>query len=235
MAVATALVTLAGDRIGRRQALAGLCRLERSAGTWRSPHVDRFHLLVVLAFVGMERDGTRPRRRRDDRPGGAVPEVTTPERRTWTFAWYNVELDAGQTVGAAAGASSGGSGDEHGEFPDSSGQNAWTFAGCAVALALSAVGYSGSRRGSRSPGVAVETLGRIIDHRTRRIAARLVVLFGLDSLGSGFLNSAVDRLLVLRAVRPVGDPRGGLVRSRTPAECRVPPSSLRGSRGASAW
>jgi MFS family permease len=187
MAVATAFVTLMADRIGRRRTL-GVLALLTACGYAALATIDEFRILVVLAFVGMANAMGRDRGAAAAIDQAALPEVTTPERRTWTFAWYNVVLDAGQTVGSAAAA-----------IPvllattwgvSRAAGHAWTFMGCAAALAVTAVAYSGLSThveisSDRRQGVAH------IDHHTRAIASKLVVLFGLDSLGSGFLNSAL--------------------------------------------
>jgi MFS family permease len=187
MAVATAFVTLIGDRFGRRRTLAVLAMLS-ACGYVALAAIDEFRLLVALVFVGMVNAMGRDRGAAATIDQAALPEVTTPERRTWTFAWYNVVLDAGQTIGSAAGA-----------VPlllattwglSRAAGHAWTFTGCAVALAATAIAYA-----SLSPRVEVSgdrraRLGHV-DRHTRAIASKLVLLFGLDSLGSGFLNSAL--------------------------------------------
>jgi len=187
MAVATAFVTIMADRIGRRRVLAVLALLT-ACGYASLASIDEFRILVVLAFAGMANAMGRDRSAAAAIDQAALPQVTTPERRTWTFAWYNVVLDAGQTAGSAAGA-----------LPvllaatwgvSRSAGHAWTFMGCAVALAATAVAYSGLSAHIEAPNPRHRRVGRI-DHHTRAIASKLVLLFGLDSLGSGFLNSAL--------------------------------------------
>jgi MFS family permease len=187
MAVATAFVTLAGDRIGRRRMLATLALLS-ACGYIALASIQEFRILVVLVFAGMTNAMGRDRGAAATIDQAALPEVTTPERRTWTFAWYNVVLDAGQTIGSAAGA-----------IPvllatmwgvSRAAGHAWTFMGCAAALAATAAAYAGLSphvevASDRRPGLAH------VDRQTRTIASKLVLLFGLDSLGSGFLNSAL--------------------------------------------
>lgn len=187
MAVATAVVTLMADRLGRRRTMIMLALLTAS-GYAALAVIDSFHILAVLAFVGMTNAMGRDRGAAAAIDQAALPEVTTPERRTWTFAWYNVVLDAGQTVGSAAGA-----------IPvllaatwgvSRAAGHGWTFMGCAVALAATAVAYAGLSAHVEVPGDSGQRVGHV-DHRTRAIASKLVLLFGLDSLGSGFLNSAL--------------------------------------------
>ena len=187
MAVATALVTLMADRIGRRRTLAALALLS-ACGYAALAAIDEFRIVVVLAFAGMVNAMGRDRGAAAAIDQAALPEVTTPERRTWTFAWYNVVLDAGQTLGSAAGA-----------VPvllatmwgvSRLAGHAWTFMGCAVALAASAIAYSALSSHVEVSSDRRQRLGHV-DRYTRTIASNLVLLFGLDSLGSGFLNSAL--------------------------------------------
>ena len=186
MAVATAVVTLMADRIGRRAALALLALLS-AIGYVALATVSQFHLLVVLAFAGMVNAMGRDRGAAAAIDQAALPEVTTPERRTWTFAWYNVVLDAGQTLGSAAGALPVAFAAAWG-LSRATG-HALTFTGCAVALAATAVAYAGLSARVEIPGERRALRG--VDRHTRTIATKLVLLFGLDSLGSGFLNSAL--------------------------------------------
>jgi MFS family permease len=187
MAVATAFVTVMADRIGRRRTLAVLALLS-ACGYAALAAVDAFRILVVLAFAGMVNAMGRDRGAAATLDQAALPGTTTPERRTWTFAWYNLVLDAGQTLGSAAGA-----------LPmllavawgvSRRAGHAWTFMGCAVALAATAVAYAGLSAQIELPSERRPRVGQV-DRHTRAIASKLVLLFGLDSLGSGFLNSAL--------------------------------------------
>ncbi len=184
-AVATAIVTATADRLGRRRVLVVLAVLS-ACGYAALATADRFATLAALSFVGMVNAMGRDRGAAATIDQAALPAITTTDRRTWTFAWYNVVLDAGQTIGSAAAAlplllvAFG--------VPRASG-HAWTFAGCALALVLSALAYT---RVSPRVEIARDRVVRArVDAATRATAARLVLLFGLDSLGSGFLNSAL--------------------------------------------
>jgi hypothetical protein len=46
---------------------------------------------------------------------------------------------------------------------------------------------------------------------TRRAVVKLTLLFGIDSIGGGFPQLGLNRLLVLRAIRFLGEPAGGAV------------------------
>jgi MFS family permease len=187
MAVATAFVTLMADRLGRRRTLAVLALLS-ACGYAALAAVEAFRILVVLAFVGMVNAMGRDRGAAAAIDQSALADVATPERRTWTFAWYNVVLDAGQTLGSAAGALPVLIATAWGVSRATG--HAWTFVGCAVALAASAVAYTALSPHVETAGARRPPLAQI-DRHTRAIASKLVLLFGLDSLGSGFLNSAL--------------------------------------------
>ena len=101
-AVTTALVGARLDRtIGRRRMLVAMSLLSAAGYALFVLPVSAV-LLVILAFAtgvnGMGRDrgglGTLEQ--------AVLPETTTPERRTWTLAYYNVALDVGHAAGALA-------------------------------------------------------------------------------------------------------------------------------------
>ena len=187
MAIATAFVTLMADRLGRRRTMIMLALLT-ACGYAALAVSDTFRILVVLAFVGMMNAMGRDRGAAAAIDQAALPEVTTPERRTWTFAWYNVVLDAGQTVGSAAAAIPVLLATAWGVSRATG--HAWTFIGCAAALAATAIAYAALSAHVEVPGNRRRRVRDIDDH-TRAIASKLVLLFGLDSLGSGFLNTAL--------------------------------------------
>jgi len=97
-AVATLIVTLAGERIGRRLTLFILALLAACAG-FAAAVVSSPLALALVAFFGMMNGMGRDR-------GGAVvleqailPATTDDTDRTRSFAWYGVLQDAGHAVG----------------------------------------------------------------------------------------------------------------------------------------
>ena len=184
-AVATGIVSVVADRAGRRRTLALLAALT-ACGYAALASTGRFALLLPLAFIGMVNGMGRDRGAAAALEQAVLPDTTTPERRTWTFAWYNVVMDAGQTLGSAAGA-----------LPallvawqfTTAGSSSAIFAACAAATLLTLPLYA-----TLSPALENATAGqprRAASPHARRILVRLSWLFGLDSLGSGFLNSAL--------------------------------------------
>ena len=184
-AVATAAISVAADRAGRRRTLAILAVLT-ACGYTALASTGRLALLLPLAFIGMVNGMGRDRGAAAALEQAVLPDTTTVEKRTWTFAWYNVVMDAGQTLGSAAGA-----------LPallvawqfTTVGASSAIFAVCAAATILTLPLYATlSPRVETARGAGIRpAAGR----DTRRILLRLSLLFGLDSLGSGFLNSAL--------------------------------------------
>ena len=97
-ALAALLVTLAGDRLGRRRTLVALALISGLGGL-AFALVSSFPALTVCAFVGMVNGMGRDR-------GGALildqvilPSTATDRDRTRVFAWYNVVQDGGGAFG----------------------------------------------------------------------------------------------------------------------------------------
>ena len=188
-AIATLVVSVTADRSGRRKTLVALALLT-AIGYIALSISSRFIALAPIAFVGMLNGMGRDRGAASALDQAMLPATTGPERRTWGLAWYNLVLDAGHAVGALAGAT-----------PtllerafDLSAVTAHraTFMVCAGTIVLGTVPYLllSDRVEVRAPAAASSRLARL-DHRSRGLVARLTLLFGLDSLGGGFLNSTL--------------------------------------------
>src|SRR5258706_217748 len=100
-AVATVVVTLQADHLGRRSTLFFLALLSSIAGIALAI-TPRFSLLLVLAFVGMLNGMGTDRSAAFALEQAIIPGLVPDSRRTWTLAWYNVVLDTGGAVGALA-------------------------------------------------------------------------------------------------------------------------------------
>jgi MFS family permease len=188
-AVATLVIGIWGDAIGRRRSLTVLTVLSAAGyialGTATHPIA-----LMLLAFVGMVNGMGRDRGAASALEQAILPETTGPADRTWMLAWYNLVLDAGHAIGALAGAT-----------PavlarilrmDSLAAHRMTFELCAVAILIGIAPYLGLGRGVEIPRPAQSPVAaRRLDPRSKRIVTRLALLFGLDSIGGGFLSSAL--------------------------------------------
>jgi predicted MFS family arabinose efflux permease len=152
--------------------------------------VTRVALLLLIATAAMFNGMGRDRGPASALEQAVLPATTTSERRTWTLAWYNAAIDSGHAVGALGAI-----------IPtmlvswlDITGieGHAWAFALCGTAIVLSIVPYAlltpeidrdHSVRGSAGP--------LVVDDHTRTMVRKLAALFTLDSIGGGFLNSAL--------------------------------------------
>ncbi len=188
-AVATLIVSVRGDGFGRRRALIALGAL-MAAGYLALGAAMQIAALLPMAFLGMVNGMGRDRGAASALEQAILPDTAGPERRTWVLAWYNLTLDAGHAIGALAGM-----------IPtvlvqrwhvDRVAAHQATFVLCAAAMVVGLVPYGllSRRIETPAPAPSVPTEARL-DPRTRSIVTRLAVLFGLDSIGGGFLNSSL--------------------------------------------
>jgi MFS family permease len=187
--LATVVVSLRGDAWGRKRVLIALAALS-TLGYIALAASTRSDALIVLAFAGMLNGMGRDRSAASalDQAilSGSVPDA----QRTWTLAWYNLVLDGGLALGALGGtiptivtAMTTQTIDE---------AHRTTYAMCAVAMSLSIAPYLALTRQvevHRRDLEAVHT-SRLEPH-SRRMITRIALLFGLDSIGTGFLNSSL--------------------------------------------
>jgi predicted MFS family arabinose efflux permease len=146
--------------------------------------------LLPAAFAGMLNGMGR-----DRGPAGALeqailPETTHERHRTWVLAWYNLVLDGGHALGGLCGivppllVS-------HAGIPAAEAHRL-TFLMCAGSSAVSIVPYamlSARIEITSLPSAALPPPDE--ERRTRSAIARLALLFGIDSVGGGFLSSAL--------------------------------------------
>ncbi|MBI3253039.1 MAG: MFS transporter [Candidatus Omnitrophica bacterium] len=144
-------------------------------------------LLVVSAFFGMVNGMGR-----DKGPAGAIEQAILPRTapdtgRTKVFAWYNATIDAGHALGALLGGLPAlfrlGAG---------AGRLAsyeWTWLVYAFLCFLSGLLVLGLSSAMDPDGV--ETPGIPASGHSRPVIRRFALLSGLDSLGGGFLTTAL--------------------------------------------
>ena len=187
-AVATLITGFRGDVFGRRRTMGALAVL-MAAGYASVCVADRALVLVPIAFVTMLNGMGRDRGAASALEQAMLTAVTDDRSRTWLFAWYNVVLDAGHAFGSLAGAA-----------PilfvrwlhiDSLTAHRLTFLACAVAMAIGAASYA-----MLSPGIELaagpqRARTRRLSPEATRAVTRLAMLFGIDSLGGGFLSSTL--------------------------------------------
>lgn len=189
-ALATLGVTFWADWLGRRQTLVGLSLMGALGGAGLALATDLSGILV-LSFLGMLNGMGRDRGAAFALEQAIIPQTATTDRRTWALARYNVILDAGHALGALAGV-----------FPfllrrwmgaDLLSSYQLTFALYGIVSVLSAVLYAFLSRKievDRST-TALAAQAAKVSVRSRKIVAKLAALFGMDSLGGGFLTGAL--------------------------------------------
>ncbi len=187
--LATVIVSLRGDAWGRRRVLVGLAVLSAIGYVALAAFTDAAALLP-LAFIGMLNGMGRDRGAASSLEQAILPETVSADRRTWTLAWYNLVLDAGHAIGALAATIPTVLTRVLSVDPDVAHQ--LTFLMCAVAMLGCVAPYL-----ALTPGIEVGTglkpvqTNAPVDARSKRVITRLALLFGLDSIGGGFLNSAL--------------------------------------------
>jgi MFS family permease len=187
--LATVVVSLRGDAWGRRRTLVGLALLS-ATGYLALAAFTSAAALLPLAFVGMLNGMGRDRGAASALDQAILPETVSGDRRTWALAWYNVVLDTGHALGALAATIPTVLTRVLAVGPDVA--HRVTFIMCAVAMVGCVVPYL-----ALTPGVEVRTDSSTahtrppIEAGSKRVITRLALLFGLDSIGGGFLNSAL--------------------------------------------
>jgi MFS family permease len=187
--LATVIVSLRGDAWGRRRVLVGLALLS-AMGYLALAAFTHAAALVPLAFVGMLNGMGRDRGAASALDQAILPETVSDDRRTWALAWYNLVLDAGHALGALAATIPTVLTRVLAVGPAVAHQ--LTFLMCAGAMLVCVGPYlaltPNIEVGTRSKSLQTSTP---INARSKRVITRLALLFGLDSIGGGFLNSAL--------------------------------------------
>jgi MFS family permease len=184
-ALAALVVTLAGDRFGRRRTLVGLSLLGAAGGAGVA-FASEAVLIGLAAFVGMLNGMGRDRGASLIMDQAILPATVSDAERTSAFAWYNVLQDGGHAVGsllatlpvllrAALGVS------EPASFRVA-------LLGYAAMLLVLGVVYS---RLSPSVERAPAPTRHSVSPETRRILWKISSLFAVDSIAGGFLTTAL--------------------------------------------
>jgi MFS family permease len=183
-AVAALIVTLAGDRIGRRRTLLALAVLA-SAGGVATGLASGLAALAAAAFLGMLNGQGRDRGAALVLEQAVLPTTVDDAGRTRAFAWYNLLQDAGHALGGLAAA-----------LPELLRPEG---ADPLPSLRLAMLAYAGLLAatvlcyGLLGPGVErTDPRPRIaLSPASRRVLTRISLLFGIDSLAGGFLGTAI--------------------------------------------
>jgi predicted MFS family arabinose efflux permease len=184
VALGTLATTILGERLGRIRCLMALAVLA-AIGTAAFALAPAAWMLAPAAALGMVNGMGRDRGAAFSLEQALLPDLTDEQGRTRAFAWYNVVLDLGHATGALAGL-----------LPSLLRRAGFLplpsyRAGFLVVAGLSLVGaiaYAGlsararEQRAVRPPPVSPESKRRI---------AGLAGLFAMDSIGGGFLTTAL--------------------------------------------
>jgi MFS family permease len=191
-ACATLLASLFADRLGRRKFLLLLSVLSILGG-FSLAGLDAFRsaprLFLAAAFVGLVNGLGRDRGPAYALDQAMLPQTTSDERRTLLIAWYSLFMDGGLALGALAAGIPFFLRQEMGFALLASYQAAWLVY---VALALVALlCYAALSSRVELPGQGARGAQLLPPPEDRRTICKLAALTGLDSLGGGFLNSAL--------------------------------------------
>ena len=188
-AVATVFVSFQGDHFGRRRTLIGLTLLTM-LGYLALAAFTHAALLVPLAFVGMLNGMGRDRGAVSSLEQAMLPETVPATDRTWILAWYHLVLDGGHALGALAAAVPSITVQAADVSPERA--HRLMFLLCAGATLVSLVPYLAlTPRVEMHAVTGIRPNATVPNRRSTRVITRLALLFGLDSIGGGFLNSSL--------------------------------------------
>ncbi len=184
-AVATLLVTLAGDRFGRRKTLLCLAALGGLGGL-AAAFASAFSAMIAAAFLGMLNGMGRDRGAALVLEQAILPATTTDADRTKAFAWYNVLQDAGHALGSLlAGAPYA----FRRVFPL---EEVFSFR-LAMALAAFLILLTAALYLKLSPAVEAPAVREkeVLSPGSRKVLWRISALFAVDALAGGFLVTSL--------------------------------------------
>lgn len=193
MAAATFLSGFFADHWGRRRTLLALSVLTAGgsaalafAGQDSADHAA----LLAAAFFGMINGLGRDRGPAYALDQAMLAASTAPEQRTWAIAWYSLVLDAGLALGSLVASLPAVLQHRYSWEAAASFQLVWQL--CAVFVLLAAALYA-----ALTPAIeaAPDKAGRFAwaaaGTESRSRILKLAALTGMDSLGGGFLSSAL--------------------------------------------
>ena len=184
-AIGTFIVTYAADRWGRRATLVILALLMSLGGLVLACSA---HTAVVMASVllGMVNGMGRDRGAGLTVEQAILPKTTTETKRTTVFAWYNLIVDAGHAIGSLLGGLPALLRSRVGVPALESYQWTWGLYSvlCLIAGLL-------ALRLSRSVELSDRAPPQRLSPSSRPVVVKFAALSGLDSLGGGFLTTAL--------------------------------------------
>jgi MFS family permease len=184
-ALAALVVTLAGDRLGRRRTLIALAILG-ALGAVIAAFSSRVVVVAGAAFLGMLNGMGRDRSASSVLDQAMLPGTAANQDRTLSFARYNVAQDFGHALGALfAGVPVI---LRHWLQVEELASFRFVIVGYAVLLLLTATIYS---RLSSAVETPAHLRAQPLSDTSRRSLWTISALFGLDSVAGGFLTSSL--------------------------------------------
>ncbi len=184
-ALATFFVSFGAERFGRKKTLLTLTLMAAFGAVFLAFAVD-FMGLMLASSLGLVNAMGRDRGPCASLDQSILPSTTTSEKRTWTFAVYNVALDIGHASGSLLAM-----------LPSVLKRNFY-FSQLAsyqsglffyAGLLLLSFFFYLRLAGKLLP---VKKISKIeISAESKKIISKISLLFAIDSLGSGFLTNAL--------------------------------------------
>jgi MFS family permease len=184
-AVAALLVTMGGDRMGRRRALLALALLGAAGGVSVAFASDAA-VIGIAAFFGMLNGMGRDRGASSILDQAILPSTVPAEGRTGAFAWYNVLQDAGHALGSLL-AGLPALFRTIAPMPESTSLRAAVLV-YAFLLLVTAALYQALSPQVEAP---IARARSVVTPEARKVVTRISALFALDGLGGGFLTTAL--------------------------------------------
>jgi MFS family permease len=183
-AVATLVVTLVGDRWGRRRALLLLTLLSMVGGIMAALVTTKL-LLSMAAFLGMLNGMGRDRGASLVLEQAILPLTATDQERTPVFAWYNLLQDIGHALGGLlAGIPA------LLRFVGVEEETAFRLTMLLYASFYGPVFLAYLRLSTRTT-VTPSSEGLVLSPSSRIILTKISALFAVDSLAGGFVGTAL--------------------------------------------
>lgn len=185
LALGTFLITRGAERWGRRRTLVALSLLMALGGLVMAV-TTQASLLALAAFLGMVNGMGQDRGAAMTVEQVILPRTAADSQRTNVFAWYNLLSDGGHALGALLGGLPALLRSVAGLDPLSSYR--WTWLVYSMLSVVSAMLYARLSRDVERPA---HEASRPLSARSKPIIAKFSALSALDSLGGGFLSSAM--------------------------------------------
>lgn len=193
-ALGALLVTLWGDRVGRRTALIA-CAVLSAGGAIALVCSSSLAALLAIAFAGMVNGMGRDRGAALILEQAILPGTTPDSGRTFVFARYNLAQDAGLALGGLLAGAAGRlqSIDALAGITELDSQRAAIGAGAALLLITALLYTRLSPRTEEGAAATVAAGARRVaklSPSSRRVVTRISALFAVDAIGGGFLTTA---------------------------------------------